>query len=262
MFVVPFAVVISLLLIVFYVKPAFDEMQSLKKNQIEIKSQLDNLQQQNKKLSELKTKWDSMSSEKLLVDGALPEDKDMDNFTAELYERASRSGVLLTEVSAKEGTSSIKPYVCSIKGGSVVSSAISDAANGDEMSGAEKKGSAQAVTSCVHEIILSTASIGNWDQTVNFFKYVEDMNRVSSIKSIGIKSEKGNQSDGSDLITTEIEMSVYYKAKGAAVTPSVISSLTSGKGFEEGVIKSLKDIVFTPYVAPSVSESGERNLFK
>ncbi|MFA5926319.1 MAG: type 4a pilus biogenesis protein PilO [Parcubacteria group bacterium] len=265
--IVPVTVGISLLVSILFVKPAFDDMQTQRKKRSEIEKQLTDLEGQNKKLSELKAKWDSMADDKSLVEGALPNDASMDSYIYELNERASRSGILINSVSAKEKTSGLEDYFCGKEKGAIVSSANSssdDESSGNGAgSGSKAVGGIQPSSSCVKGYSLDLVVTGNWEQIVNFFKYLEDTNRMANISSIAIKSNpSGQPGESNDLLSTTIGLSVFYRAKSEVSNSSIISSLASGEGFEENVIKKLNNIVFSPYVAPSISESGERNIFK
>jgi len=252
---VPITVGLAFVASVLYVKPAYDEMQLAKRNQAELKKQLSNLEGQNKKLSELKTKWDSMSEEKTLVEGSLPSDLSTDYYLAQLYDQASRSGVLLNSVSMNSKNEAIEEYACEPGTASVVASSSSSSQDSSGSSKSSK--SAVPASSCVSTASAMLEVSGNWDQLVNFFKYLEETNRIANVTSVDIAT-----SEGSDLLNIKVQTSIYYKEKSSTRSPSVASSLTSGKGFEEGVIKKLNELVFTPYVAPSISESGERNIFK
>jgi Tfp pilus assembly protein PilO len=258
--IVPIAVALALLASVLYVKPAYDEMQSAKKDQTEMENQLRGLEEQNKKLSELKAKWDTMSDEKTLVEGSLPVDVSTDYFISQLYEQASRSGVLIGSVATDIKNGMGESYVCGSKNISVVAdSSSSDNGASDTESDAPtpKKSKSSAPASCVNMASMSIGVSGSWDQILNFFKYLEESNRIANILSVDISGSKDN-----DLLTVEIQTAIYHKNRVATASSSVASGLASGKGFEEGVIKKLKEIVFAPFVPPSVSESGERNVFK
>jgi len=278
--ILPLATVFVVMMSVLYIKPAYDEMQLLKKAQAEKQSQLANLQKQNQKLAELKIKWNSMENEKTLTQTALPAESEMENYMSELYGRASRSGVLLTSITSSEkgfiaGANSCDSASSPVDSTSAPSS-FSPAAAGKTSSKASQTDnispigitddSTAASQSCANAASVQLDVSGNWDQIVNFFKYLEDTNRIANITSVDISASTQNISGEqapSDLLSATIELSVFYKAKsGVGENSNSINSLTSGKGFEENVIKKLNEIIFTPYVAPVVSVSGERNIFK
>lgn len=259
--IVPTAFGLALLASILYVKPAFDEMRSIKKEQTELKSQLGKFEDQNKKLINLKAKWDTMSDEKTLVDGSLPIDSSADYFLAQLYEQASKSGVILNGVSTSAKSLYWGSYVCGSKAGPVVTessdSSENDSTDTEEVPKSKKSQSAGAASSCVNATTATIDINGTWDQLLNFFKYLGSTHRIANIRSVDISS--GNESD---ILTVEITALVYNKEKTTDESGEIASSLKSGKGFEESVIKDLKAIVFAPYVAPSVSGSGDRNIFK
>jgi Tfp pilus assembly protein PilO len=258
--IVPMAVALALLVSIFYVKPVFDEMQLAKKDQVELKNQLSGLEGQNKKLSDLKAKWDTMSDEKTLVEGSLPVGVSADYYISQLYEQASRSGVLISSVSTDVKSGMGGSYVCGSKTSSIVadsSSSDNGASDAEDAPKPKKSKSSEPAASCVNMASMSISVSGSWDQVLSFFKYLEESNRIANILSVDISGSNDN-----DSLTVEIQTATYHKDRVATAGSSVASGLASGKGFEEGVIKKLKEIVFAPFVAPSVSESGERNVFK
>ena len=261
--ILPLTAVFIVMMSVLYIKPAYDEMQLLKKSQTEKQLQLDNLQSQNQKLAELKNKWDSMENERSLTETALPAKSEMENYIAELYGRASRSGILLSSITSSEQGSTSESYVC----GSSVNPAVSvSAVDPAAASGTAGVLTSVAPQSCANAASVNLAVSGNWDQLISFFKYLEDTNRIANIISVAISASTQNKSGeqvSGDLLSATVDLSVFYKEKSeAGGSSSTISSLASGKGFEENVIKKLNEVIFAPYVAPVVSESGERNIFK
>lgn len=258
----PLAVAFVVIVSILYIKPAYDEMQSLKKSQAEKQLQFDNLQKQNQQLAQLKNKWASMENERSLTQTALPVKGDVENYIAELYGRASRSGVLLASITSDEKSAALEPIAC----GSSANPAVSVSAAGPAAASGTDGGPAPvAPQSCANAISVKLTASGNWDQIVNFFKYLEDTNRIANITSVAITSSQQNKSDqqsSNDLISASVDLSVFYKEKSEVGSSSIINSLAGGNGFEESVIKKLNEVVFAPYVAPVVSQSGERNIFK
>jgi len=270
-FVLPLAAVFVVLMSVLYIKPAFDEMQTLKKAQADNQQQLNNLQKQNQKLAELKNQWDSMANDTSLAQAALPAKSDMEDYLAELNTRANRSGVLLGSVSSDEKSSVLESAAC---GSSVnpASAAAVGLSGGESSAGGATQGNmpvagsspAAAPQSCANAASVALSASGSWDQLINFFKYLEDTNRIANITSVAIGSQPNvsDQQSAGDLLNASISLSVFYKEKNEVGSSSVVSALASGQGFEESVIKRLNEVVFAPYVPPVVSASGERNIFK
>jgi len=213
-----------------------------------------------------------MDNDRSLTLTALPAGSDIENYISELYGRASRSGVLLSNITSGEKNSATDSFVCGSIVNSVVSAPAAETAAASEISGTSKAGNAPiagkapaVAQSCVNAISVKLTVSGNWDQIVNFFKYLEDTNRIANITSVDMKSgqqSKSDQQSPGDLISVSADLSVFYKEKSEAGSASTVSGLASGNGFEESVIKKLNEVVFTPYVAPVVSGSGERNIFK
>lgn len=262
--ILPLAAVFAVMMSVLYIMPAYDEMQASKLAQAEKRQQLVDLQKQNQKLAELKNKWATMESERSLIEGALPATSDMEKYLSELDGRVNRSGVLLSGVISDESGSAAG---CSSVG--LVASPAVVASSDMEASGSNAAVADGSLTpasqSCLKVVSIKLTASGSWEQMINFFKYLEDTNRIANITSISMTSSQPSSSDQQStdaLLNANVDLSVFYKVKSEMGSPSVIKSLTGGQGFEENVIKKLNEVVFSPYVAPAVSKSGERNIFK
>jgi Tfp pilus assembly protein PilO len=256
----PLAAAFVVLMSVLYIKPAYDEMQLAKQDQTQKQQQFTDLQAQSQKLEELKSMWASRENDLSLVRVALPAKSNTEDYINELYGRVSRSGVLLSSITSKGEGSAFEPYACSswtapapLTSGSAINVATAPVSVGDSSQ------------NCANAVSIELSASGTWDQIINFFKYLEDTNRIVNIKAVtmdnGSQNSNGQQSS-SDIINVTIGLSTFYKEKSDFGTLSAINSLASGKGFEENVLKKLNGVVFSPYVAPGVSESGERNIFK
>lgn len=191
-----------------------------------------------------------------------------------------KSGVLVENFAVSEGTAqSNSTYVC---GSSAV---VSDNSSADVSetslaaspssggSGTENDLSTTSLTppvssvspSCVQSLGVQISFKGSWDQFLNFYKYLAESNRVANLLQVSISSSRNQiSSEGSesDLLTGQISLAVYYKTKSTVSNQLVVKELASGTGFNQAVLKKLEEIVYSPYVEPAVSETGERNFFK
>ena len=43
---------------------------------------------------------------------------------------------------------------------------------------------------------------------------------------------------------------------------AIVGAIAGGAGFNQGILKKIKEVVYVPYVEAVVSETGERNFFK
>ena len=115
--IMPVSLVITVIVAIFFIKPAFSDMLSSKNALAGKQAQLENLKNQNQKLQAMKTKWEAMADEKNLVATAFPETENVDSYISEITSKASRSGVLLTDIklgqAAGVGTSQNPDYICS-----------------------------------------------------------------------------------------------------------------------------------------------------
>jgi hypothetical protein len=113
----PISLVVAVAVAIFFIKPAFSEMMSVKSSLAEKENQLENLKNQNQKLQNLKSKWESLAEEKNLVATALPEAENVDSYVSELTSKASRSGILLSGIQASQKGGSVSAetapsYIC------------------------------------------------------------------------------------------------------------------------------------------------------
>ena len=303
--ILPLSAIVVIYLSVFVVKPAFSEMIKAKESLKEGKSQLEELRDQNRKLSKIKSDWESMEDKNLVL-ASLPKEEDVEHFVSELYQKVNRSGVLLESVELGENKSASSDgdslsYVCGSNEGiteteSSSSPAVatdsqptavgpadgsSDVALPDAgetpMVGDGEALPAATSLSCVKAKNITVSINGSWEQVINFFEFLEDMNRVSNIKNVSISSSgdtSGQSSEGESaegetpvssetMLSVDVSIDIYYKGENKTGISSLAASLAQKGGLSKEIIKKLKDeIVFTPYTAPNVSESGERNPFK
>lgn len=266
--ILPLAVSFVVMFVVLYLKPAYDTLLKEKKIADESVRELENIRSQNAKLSELKLKWERME-EKNLVQVALPDDEEIDSYMSELYGRVTRSGTLLTKFeTAKAVSSEDISYLCK-------ASAETDIAGLPAANAVPTASSASAATSisgampvasgsCANLAKVDISAVGNWDQVVGLFRYLQDTNRLANISKISIQSKEqaGQEGGSSDLLSADISLNIFYKKKKEKASADVISSLAGGGRFNDEGLKKLKKIVFSVFEEPGVSESGERNIFK
>lgn len=263
--ILPLAVAFAIMFAVLFVKPAYDSMTTAKSGVAAGTQQLENVRAQNSKLAELKSKWEIME-EKKMVQTALPESDNIDNYMAELYERVSRSGVLLTKFDAVKSVSSENAsYVCgTIEGASVAANAGVAVATPADSAEASIAAAPLTPNSCANAAVVSLSVAGSWEQVLGFFKYLEETNRLANISKISIQSKEQSGQEGgtSDLLDANITLNVFFKPKSEKTDTSAITSLASGGRFSEESLKKLKKVVQSVFEEPGVSEVSERNIFK
>ncbi|MDI6777602.1 MAG: hypothetical protein QMD77_00240 [Patescibacteria group bacterium] len=269
--VLPLAVAFAIMFAVLFVKPAFDDMMAARKDVAANAGQLESLRVQNAKLAELKSQWETME-EKKLVQTALPESEEVDSYMSELYQRVSRSGALLTKFESTKAVSSENiSYACVKSDETSVSGGIQPSMQGTTPDASKMpatplaSGAAPAVSSsCANLATVEISIFGNWEQILGLFKYLEDTNRLANISKVAIRLKEQVVQEGgnSDLLSAGIKLNIFYKPKSETGNMTTISSLASGGSFSEEGLKKLKDVVFSAFEEPGVSEAGERNIFK
>lgn len=257
----PLSLAVAVAVAIFFIKPAFSDMMSVKNSLAEKNAQLENLKNQNQKLQNLKSKWESLAEEKNLVATALPEAENVDSYVSELTSKASRSGILLTDMqvaqkSESASTETNPAYVCGAVPVGDASQAAGAPVSGD-ITGAG------GPNSCLDKVGISLKAAGSWEQILDFFKYLEDMNRMSNINSISLAAGTLTQGQtSSDLLTADISAAAFFKAKSQGGNAMLAGSLAGQENFNQKAMEKLKEIIYSPYDVPAVSPNGERNIFK
>ncbi|HUD08557.1 MAG TPA: type 4a pilus biogenesis protein PilO [Candidatus Saccharimonadales bacterium] len=268
--ILPLSLAIAVIVAIFFIKPAFSDMLSSKNALAGKQAQLENLKNQNQKLQAMKTKWEAMADEKNLVATAFPETENVDSYISEITSKASRSGVLLTDIklgqAAGVGTSQNPDYICSSDstGASTAASAqpVGAAAMPDTSGLQTLPGSSSA---CLKAITISLTAKGSWEQMLDFFKYLEDMNRISNIEALTLSTQAQAQAQdqaSSDILSADISANAFFKEKAQSGSMALSSNLASQGSFNQKSLDKLKETIYAPYDAPAVSPSGQRNIFK
>ena len=279
-FIFPLFLALTVLISVFFIKPAFESMNRIRKTLIEKRKELAVLQAQEQKLSELKKSFESLGKEnKDLVMVALPEGENIEDYLDELYQKALKSGVLVSNFAVSEDIAGAdSTYTCGFptiasEGLSPVTSETSSAASSKE-SGGESNLSPMSSTSpvslaspsCVRSLGVQISIQGNWDQFLSFYRYLADSNRIANLSQVSISSKNQTSPEGlgGDLLAGQIGLTIYYKPKGTAANQLVIEKLANspGTGLKQTVLERLEKVIYSPYVEPAVPETGERNFFK
>ena len=283
--ILPLTLALAVTMSVFFVKPAFEDMNLTRKKLLEKKEELATLQLQEQKLTELNRAFESLAKEKKdLAITALPEEENTEDYLSELYQRALKTGVLMSDFTVSEKTTqSNATYICgsSAAASDNSSATVSEASSGISSPGGPGVGSGVSAMSatqpissassfCVQGLDVQISVQGTWDQFLNFYKYLADSNRIANLSKVSISSKiqassggEGSQGSSSDLLSSQIGLVIYYKPKSKTSNQTIAKELVSGKsGLDQAVLKKLEEIVYLPYVEPAVSETGERNFFK
>ena len=272
--ILPLSLAIAVIVAIFFIKPVFSDILSSKNALAGKQAQLENLKNQNQKLQAMKTKWEAMADEKNLVATAFPETENVDSYISEITSKASRSGVLLTDIKLGQagsvGTSQNPDYICG-----------DDLTGGMAQAGASTTASAQPVgaaaapdtsglqtlpgssSACLKAITISLTAKGSWEQMLDFFKYLEDMNRISNIEALTLSTQAQVQDQASsDILSADISANAFFKEKDQSGSMALASNLASQGIFNQKSLDKLKETIYAPYDAPAVSPSGQRNIFK
>ncbi|KKT72402.1 MAG: hypothetical protein UW66_C0004G0015 [Candidatus Moranbacteria bacterium GW2011_GWF1_44_4] len=156
--ILPLSLAMVVVILIIFAKPAFDSMKANRKALADSQKKLSDLQSQTRKLSELKEAFETFEEKKIIA-AALPENESPEDYLNELYQRASRSGVLISSFTAatKKGSSGELAYICG-----------ADAASSGSTTGAASAGAsvpAQSrllpLVSSFHPLIFPWKEIGN-----------------------------------------------------------------------------------------------------
>jgi len=267
MLILPLSLALSVILAIFFVKPYFSEMTAAKKSLVEKQAKLDELKKQTETLQQMKSKWEALGDDKTLVGTALPEVESVDAYLSEISSKASRSGVLLSDIKLDQQNSAASnpAYICGESPAGTSSPAADSSSYLPASAGGSASNAAAAnpASSCLRSMKITMAVKGSWEQMLDFFKYLEDMNRLSNTIEISISSEVQVQGQAaSDLLTANISTNAFFEESHQFNDIALVSNLVSQGGFSQKSIDKLKNVVYSLYTAPSVSPGGERNLFK
>jgi len=276
--ILPISLVLVVVTIIFFIKPSFSDMNTAKAMLSQKQSQLDGLDGQSQSLKKLASDWTSLGDEKTLVGAALPEKENIDIYMSELTSKASRSGILLSSVQLEKKSSNfestgISSYICGENAaGPLVStntpapsSTPATTATGIEVPGDVSAGLASSSGGCLKMSKVSITAKGTWEQLLGFLKYLEDMNRISNIDKVDVSVDnqgQGQDQAPSDLLSVVVSINVFFK-EGKQIGDTMLAAGPASQiQLNKKAIEKLKEAIYSPYAAPLVSPSGERNIFK
>ena len=258
--ILPLSLALVVMISVLFIKPSLQSMNTNRKTLAENKEKLAALKAQTQKLDSLKSNFESLEDRKTVF-VALPENEDLEDYMGELYQRASRSGVLVSNFSLSQGASEgSQAYSC----GAQTDAQIAEAGAIAPAPGAGSVSSAPASNSCVKITPVKISIGGSWEQLLSFYGYLTDSNRIANITQVAITPRSQTSAEGSEssILESEITLNLYYKTKSGTGDKTTIDALAQGGGFNQNAFKKLKEIVYAPYEEPVVSDTGERNIFK
>lgn len=270
--ILPLSLVLTVVAVVFFIKPSFSDMNAAKAMLSQKQLQLDGLNEQSQNLKKLASDWGSLGEEKTLVETALPSEENLDIYVSELTSKASRSGILLSGVQVEKSSSGSKSaenslYVCgeNALGDSSVAPTSAPSAVGTEMPKSVSADLASSPGTCLNMVKISMTAKGTWEQLLDFFKYLQDMNRISNIDDVNISIDnqvQGQEQATSDLLSIDVSVSAFFKEAKKAGGPMLAADPVGQIQLNQKALEKMKEIIYSPYTVPSVSPSGERNIFK
>ncbi|MCX6763062.1 MAG: hypothetical protein NT093_04805 [Candidatus Moranbacteria bacterium] len=268
-FILPISLALTVAALIFLVKPSFSDMNAAKAMLSAKQSQLNEWNGQSQKLKKLASDWEPLSDEKALVQTALPDTENIDIYISELTSKASRSGILLSDIELVERSSGAEnpAYVC----GAVTDGSSAPAPSSIPVGTTAETGASGSISNnlaslssdCLEMIKVSIVAKGSWEQLLDFFKYLEDMNRISNIDGVNVSVEnQGLEQASSGILSVGLSINAFFKKGGQAGDTMLIAGPASQMQLNQKAIQKLKETIYSPYAAPSVSPSGERNIFK
>jgi len=269
--ILPISLALVVVVLIFFIKPTFSDMNVVKESLSQKQLQLDGLNSQSQNLKKLASDWSVLGEEKTLVETALPETENVDTYVSELTSKASRSGILLLNVRTEEKSSGMESaggvsYVCgeNTEGDlAPVSTAETTMMAEGDLAGTPVSSSTSPSRGCLNMIKVSITAKGTWEQLLDFFKYLQEMNRISNIENVDISVDsQGQEQAASDLLYIVVSVSSFFKEKKQSGSFSLASEQLGQIQLNQKAIEKLQKVIYSPYSAPSVSPSGERNIFK
>lgn len=261
-FILPFSLALVVMLAILYVKPAINNLLETRKALNQEREKLTNLKNQESRLSAIKSKWETMDEDRKRLQNALPEGQDADTYLDELYSRVSRSGVLLNSFSADEKGKSLA------ESSNICLKDASNSGNVSQSAGTASSESSSASASPVASSCPSSSNVkisvsGNWDQILSLLAFLADTNRIANATSLNVSSAASNQTgESGDMLAIGIDLQIFNKPLSSVARMETINTLAASGTFSEKNLIKLKNIVYSIYEEPFVSETGERNIFK
>ncbi|MBM4401459.1 MAG: hypothetical protein FJ045_05875 [Crenarchaeota archaeon] len=275
--ILPVSLAAVAMIFIVYIQPEYSEMRKIKTSILDKETQLAGLEAQNVRLAELKKILESMDEVKI-VNSALPDNEAAENYLAELYQRAVRSGVAMSALAISESAAGSVAGIC--QGEAQSSADLSQApdapvggpvyAAGNSSTPGDTDASASAAnaavsSSCARGLSFQISVKGSWDQLLAFFGYLADSNRIANVSKVNLATASASgqgEQQATDIISATISMEAYVKPKSSASDAGALRTLASGAGFSKDIIRKVNEIIYSPYEPPLVSETGERNFFK
>ncbi|MFA5872130.1 MAG: hypothetical protein WC858_05445 [Parcubacteria group bacterium] len=287
--ILPLSLAVVVVAVIFYMVPTFQEMSKAKVALAETQAQIQIMEDNTAKLNKIKSEWEASAEDQELIDQALPNSEDSEKFMAELYSKASQSGMLLSGISigGNESVSSSSSQSCNSAGatGEVAGEAqpISSNTQVESNSSAEPQqadpdgSSILDNSACAKSLEFSIIARGTWSQIQDFLKYVNESSRFASVNGVQIESNSAENSSSvgqettqntavssesaSDILGVSINVEAYFKGKAmGGDAMSVLGAVDSGTN--QKIIQKINDSVFRPYQVQAVESGGERNPFK
>jgi Tfp pilus assembly protein PilO len=268
--ILPLSSAAVIMIVALFIKPAYSDVNALKKAVGEDKKQLEQLKTQNVKMKEMKSSLISME-EKPMVMLALPEREDAEKYLAEFYGRVNRSGVLMKNFKFNESSETLLD--CGKVSGAPLPSSGGESASvvtGSSAVAVENNAAISQPTGTVPaENCAKTSSIdvsvsGSWDQVLSFLKYIEDTSRVANISKIEIApGQSGGDQGMNDILNVRATLDIFSKTKSENANIMQINSLTSEGGINKGILRKIESAIYGTFDYNYETEkTAGKNIFK
>jgi Tfp pilus assembly protein PilO len=271
--ILPLSSAAVIMIAVLFIKPAYSDVNKLKKVIGEDNIQLEQLKEQSTKMKEMESSLSSME-EKPMVMSALPEQDETDKYLAEFYGRVSRSGVLLKSFKLNELNASL-PGCGGVSGVPLQSpgagntpitagSGLAGAENSAAISQPVGTATAASQSSCLKTIGVDVTVSGSWDQVLSFLKYIEDTSRVANIDKVDLDPGQAGSDQGSgDIISAKVVLNIFSKPKSENANISQVNNLTSGDGLNKNILRKVEGAIYGTFdYNYDTEKTAGKNIFK
>lgn len=253
----PASLVLTVIVLVWMVKPEYDKMTTLKKEVGVAQEELNKIDSQVAAFNQALADYRSLGEDKQLIENALPTDRKGDEVIAESFQKVKDGEVLLTQVSsAAASTTSYCQNTAPV---------TSPAALEQESSaGSSTSGGAESISLCPSSLQITLSLLGQYSNIRKTIDALSKMNRFADVANLSIIKQTND--DANNLVAT-VSMNIFYKNFNSSVdiskllnTPAGITLLSGN--LDQKTIESFKESITNKIFPPvNVSGYGKENIF-
>jgi Tfp pilus assembly protein PilO len=250
--VVPFAVIIMIVLSIWYIKPEFDTWQAKRATLKSKKVLLNNMIEKNKKMAVWREVVEKNSENKDVVLNYIPTDVNEEDIIDNLNSIAVKNGISLGD------------FVISSPVATVSAAPVADPAVAVDATVAADEAITNSKLANL-DINVSFSAYGEYDKIKSFLATANSLRRFNEVGSLKISSGEAPAAEGGDVTSSQgllkVEIALLFNyAKKENVAMSVNDAIFSGD-LDMSVADSIKNSKNTNVDKLTVGQNGKSNPF-